>query len=200
MNLLRIWRPLVSNNVTSIRETLESNKASKSHLTIRSSDEGELVVEEFKMIKLCGKLNMWAEWCNKRCQNMCVVARKWCTYVLYSVVYNTNPLRLKKIVNRRISIHSISKYYIYQEFILCNILRNERGMKINEMAGGRVKNNGNRVDFFSFICVVYVVSSNKNEWCWTIKWDGEQSEIVLVTWYVWWTRVLHKRRREILNM
>ena len=32
---------------------------------------------------------MLAECCNKRNQNMCVVARKWCTYVLYSVVYNT---------------------------------------------------------------------------------------------------------------
>ena len=31
---------------------------------------------------------MWAECCNKRSQNMCAVARKWCTYVLYSVVYN----------------------------------------------------------------------------------------------------------------
>ena len=46
-----------------------------------SNDEGNLVVEEFKMIKLCGKLkndmfNMLAECCNKQSQNMCVVARK----------------------------------------------------------------------------------------------------------------------------
>ena len=31
---------------------------------------------------------MWFECFNKRSQNMCVVTRKWCTYVLYSVVYN----------------------------------------------------------------------------------------------------------------
>ena len=150
---------------------------------------------------------MWAECCNKRSQNICVVARKWCTYVLYSVVYNTTPLRLKKIVNGGISIHSISKYYIYREFILCNIFRNERGMKINEMTGERVKNNSNRVVFliffFFFLCCVWC-EVKKNEWCWKIKWDEEQSEIgrqrVLEKWYVWWTSALHKRRREILNM
>ena len=122
------------------------------------------------MIKLCGKLtndmfNMQAECCNKRSQNMCVVAKKRCTYVLYSVVNNTTPLRLKKIVNRRILIHSISKYYIYWEFILCNILRNERGMKINEMTGGRVKNNSNREVFFFFSFVRCV-------WCRLKKMSG----------------------------
>ena len=85
----------------------------------------------------------------------------WCAYVLYSVVYNTTPLRLKKIVNRRISIHSISKYYIYWDFILYNIFRNERGMKINEMTRERVKNNSNRVVFLIFFFFIWVVWSKK---------------------------------------
>ena len=110
--------------------------------------------------------NMWAECCNKRSQNMCVVARNWCTYVLYSVVYKTTPLRLKKIVNRRISIHSISKYYIYREFILCNIFRNERGMKINEMTGERVKKNSNRVVFLILFFYFYLCGV----WCKVKKW------------------------------
>ena len=45
------------------------------------------------------------------------------------------------------------------------LFRNERGMKINEMTGGRVKNNGNRVDFFFFLFVWYV-------WCQVIEMSG----------------------------
>ena len=41
----------------------------------------DMIFIHFFIIKLCGKLkndmfNMWAECCNKRSQNMCVVARK----------------------------------------------------------------------------------------------------------------------------
>ena len=51
------------------------------------------LLKSLKIIKFYGYLkndmfNMLAECCNKRSQNMCVVARKCCTYVLYSVVYN----------------------------------------------------------------------------------------------------------------
>ena len=61
--------------------------------------KAEWLLKSFKMIKLFRNLkndmfNMLAECCNKWIQNMCVVARKSCTYVLYSVVNNTTPLRL----------------------------------------------------------------------------------------------------------
>ena len=50
-------------------------------------------------------------------------------------------------------------YYIYPECILCNIFRNERGMKINEMAGGEGKKIIVTRVFLFFICVVCGV------WC-----------------------------------
>ena len=44
-------------------------------------------------------------------------------------------------------------YYIYRELIVCNILRNERGTKVNEMTGGRVNNNSWFIYFFFVWCV-----------------------------------------------
>ena len=95
--------------------TVRANKASKfiGSLDNQVKWRRKLVVEEFKIIELCGKLkngmfNMWSDCCNKRSQSKCVVTRKRCTYVIYSVVYDTNPPKLKNIMNRKISIiHSI---------------------------------------------------------------------------------------------
>ena len=73
----------VGSSVSSTPSLERAIEKKKIHSESDSDDlsSTQQVVEEFKMIKLCGKLkndmfNMWAECCNKRSQKMCVVARK----------------------------------------------------------------------------------------------------------------------------